>query len=252
MHTPDNVLIVGGSSEIGVEIAKALAKRGSTKFVLAGRSFETMQRAANEISSANPAGATSVSVIYFDVLAENAVSELITSTTAELSTIDMTIFAIGTLGDQAQLETDLKAAQEILEANFSKLAPAIQGIANVMVTQGFGHIVVLSSVAGVRVRRSNYFYGSAKAGLDGFAMALNDAVIKEGVNVTVVRPGFVRTKMTAHLPAAPLSTTAAAVAKATLAATDKQRNSVYVPTAIGVVVNIYRLLPRFIARKVPF
>lgn len=252
MHTPDNVLIVGGSSEIGLEIAKALARRGSTKFVLAGRSFETMQRAANEISSASPAGATSVSVVYCDVLAENAVVDLLSAASAELPTIDMTIFAIGDLGDQSQLESDLKAAQQILETNFSRLAPAIQGIANVMKSQGFGHIVVLSSVAGVRVRRSNYFYGSAKAGLDGFAMALNDALIDEGVNVTVVRPGFVRTKMTAHLPAAPLSTTAQAVAKATLEATDKQKASVYVPKAIGVVVNLYRLLPRNIARRVPF
>lgn len=252
MHTPDNVLIVGGSSEIGIEIAKQLARRGSSKFLLAGRSLGAMQLAANEISSVSEHSSASVSVIYYDTVAPGSTAELLAAAKAELETIDMAVIAVGALGNQADDEKDPLSAQRILEANFSSLAPDILAIANHMSNQGFGHILVLSSVAGIRVRASNFIYGSAKAGLDGFAMALGDALVETGVKVTVVRPGFVTTKMTAHMKPRPLSASAHKVAADALRAADQGRTSVYVPLAVGVVVSIYRLLPRAIARRVPF
>ena len=252
LHTPDNVLVVGGSSEIGLEIAKQLARRGSSKFLLAGRSLEEMQRAARQISQVSERAAASVSVIHYDVLAEGATESLLAAAKAELETIDMAVIAVGALGNQASDEKDPAAAERILEVNFSKLAPAVLAIANQMATQGFGHIVVLSSVAGVRVRRSNFIYGAAKAGMDGFATALADAMIPSGVKVTVVRPGFVTTKMTAHLSPAPLSTTAAKVAAETLRAADRGKVTVWVPPLMAVVATVYRHLPRVVARRVPF
>ncbi|WP_201733727.1 SDR family NAD(P)-dependent oxidoreductase [Acidithrix sp. C25] len=252
MHTPDNVLLVGGSSDIGVEIAKSLARRGTTRFVLAGRDLEAMQRSANAISSVATGEGVSVSVIFYDVVAEKSYQALLEVASTELETIDYAIFATGAMGDQDEDENSPASTLEILEINFSKLAPAILNVANHMSKQGFGQIVVLSSVAGIRVRRSNFIYGSAKAGLDGFAMALGESLIDKGVKVTVVRPGFVKTKMTSHLKAAPLSTTPEEVAKATLAATDHQNASVYVPSAIGLVIGVYRHLPRALARKIPF
>ena len=252
MHTPDNVLIVGGSSDIGIEIAKELARRGSSKFVLAGRSLEAMQRAANVISSVSPQMSASVSVIYYDVLAENSPQDLLSAAKADLETIDMAVIAVGILGDQEIDEQDPQATRLILEANFSRLAPAILVIANHMSTQGFGHIVVLSSVAGVRVRRSNFIYGAAKAGLDGFSIALGEAVRDNGVKITVIRPGFVTTKMTTHMKQRPLSSTAHKVAIEALKATDKGKQTAYVPFAISIVANIYKNLPQAIARRVPF
>ncbi len=252
MHTPDNVLIVGGSSEIGVEIAKQLARRGSSKFLLAGRSLGAMQLAANEISSVSERSSASVSVIYYDTVATGSTADLLVAAKAELETIDMAVIAVGALGNQEEDEKDPLSAQRILETNFSSLVPDVLAIANQMSEQGFGHILVLSSVAGVRVRASNFIYGAAKAGLDGFAMALGDALIQTGVKVTVIRPGFVTTKMTAHMKPRPLSATAHKVAADALRAADQGKASVYVPFAIGVVVSIYRHLPRAIARRVPF
>ncbi len=252
MHTPDNVLIVGGSSEIGIEIAKQLARRGSSKFLLAGRSLGAMQRAANEISSVSEHSSASVSVIYYDTVAPGSTTDLLNAAKAELDTIDMAVIAVGALGNQEEDEKDPASAQRVLEANFSSLAPDILAIANQMSEQGFGHILVLSSVAGIRVRASNYIYGAAKAGLDGFTMALGDAMVGSGVKVTVVRPGFVTTKMTAHMQPRPLSTSAHKVAAEALRAADHNKSAVYVPYAMGIAVSIYRHLPRSLARKIPF
>ena len=114
-----------------------------------------------------------------------------------------------------------------------------------------GHIVVLSSVAGERVRKSNYVYGSTKAGLDGFAQGLADAVDSDGVGVTIVRPGFVHSRMTAGLKAAPFSTTPDAVAECTVAGVRRGRRIVWAPGTLRWVFMVLRHLPTPIWRRLP-
>jgi decaprenylphospho-beta-D-erythro-pentofuranosid-2-ulose 2-reductase len=118
--------------------------------------------------------------------------------------------------------------------------------------QGHGTLVVLSSVAGERVRRSNFIYGSSKAGLDGFAQGLGDALVGSGANVLIVRPGFVRTKMTAGMSAPPLSTTADALAAAVVRALREGREIVWVPGGLRWVMMVVRHLPRRVFRRLKF
>jgi decaprenylphospho-beta-D-erythro-pentofuranosid-2-ulose 2-reductase len=115
--------------------------------------------------------------------------------------------------------------------------------------QGHGTIVVLSSVAGERVRASNFVYGASKAGLDGFAQGLGDSLRGTGVEVLVVRPGFVHTRMTAGLDAAPLATTPEAVAKAVVEGLARGSHTVWVPAALRFVMIALRHLPRPIFRR---
>jgi decaprenylphospho-beta-D-erythro-pentofuranosid-2-ulose 2-reductase len=110
---------------------------------------------------------------------------------------------------------------------------------------------VLSSVAGERVRRAHFIYGSSKAALDGFAQGLGDALAGSGAGVLIVRPGFVRTKMTEGLPPAPMSTTAAAVAAATAKALAAGRELIWVPAQLRVVFAVFRHLPRVVWRRLP-
>jgi decaprenylphospho-beta-D-erythro-pentofuranosid-2-ulose 2-reductase len=117
--------------------------------------------------------------------------------------------------------------------------------------QGHGTLVVLSSVAGVRVRRANLVYGAAKAGLDGFAHALGDLLAESGARVLVVRPGYVRTRMSAHVPEAPLATTPQQVADTVAAALRRGTRTVWVPRALGVLALVFRLLPRPVWRRLP-
>ena len=111
--------------------------------------------------------------------------------------------------------------------------------------------MVLSSVAGERVRRANFIYGSSKAGLDGFAQGLGDALQGTGARVLIVRPGFVRTKMTAGMPAAPMSTTPEAVAAATAKALAAGRDVVWVPASLRLAFAGFRHLPRVVWRRLP-
>jgi short-subunit dehydrogenase len=116
---------------------------------------------------------------------------------------------------------------------------------------GRGAVVVFSSVAGVRVRRANYVYGSAKAGLDGFANGLADALHGTGVRLLIVRPGFVIGRMTEGMDPAPLSSTPAQVAAATARALSTGRRTVWVPWALRPLFFGMRLLPQSVWRRMP-
>ncbi len=124
-------------------------------------------------------------------------------------------------------------------------------LAERMRRQGHGAVVALSSVAGERPRRSNFVYGASKAGMDAFYTGLREAVRPDGVRVLVVRPGFVRGRMTQGLPAAPLSTTPEAVAEVTVKALVERRDVVWAPPLLRVVMSGLRHLPAALFRRLP-
>jgi short-subunit dehydrogenase len=124
-------------------------------------------------------------------------------------------------------------------------------LAQLLRAQGSGCIVVFSSVAGVRVRRANYVYGSAKAGLDGFASGLGDALHGSGVSLLLVRPGFVIGRMTEGMSPAPMSSTPDQVADAVVKALGKGRARVWVPGLLRPVFFGMRLLPQAVWRRMP-
>ena len=135
--------------------------------------------------------------------------------------------------------------------NFTGPAAAMTEFARVMRTQGHGRIVVLSSVAGYRVRAANFVYGASKAGLDGFALGLGDALVGSGVTVMVVRPGFVRTKMTAGRKETPLAANASDVAKVVVRGLETGAIVVWAPPVLRYVFEIFRLVPRSLWRRMP-
>ncbi|MBT2275731.1 SDR family NAD(P)-dependent oxidoreductase, partial [Rhodococcus qingshengii] len=120
-----------------------------------------------------------------------------------------------------------------------------------MKAQGFGKIIAMSSVAGERVKRANFVYGSTKAGLDGFYLGLGEALAEFGPQVTVVRPGMVRTQFSAHVKEAPLTVNKDIVAKLAVAASDKGKEIVWTPGPWRFVMMGLRHVPRPIFRKLP-
>lgn len=124
-------------------------------------------------------------------------------------------------------------------------------LAETMRAAGAGNLVAFSSVAGVRVRRANYVYGSAKAGLDGFCSGLADALHGSGVRLLLVRPGFVIGRMTQGMTPAPLSSTPAQVADATVRALRRGRSTVWVPAPLALLAAAFRMTPRFVWRRMP-
>jgi short-subunit dehydrogenase len=240
------VVIFGGRSEIGVELAARLA-RGAT-VVLAAR---TADRLTDEVAAVTAAGAAAVHVREFDAddLASHAA--LVASIVADHGPIGTAVLAFGILGDQARAESDAAHAAAIVHTDFTAQVSLLTVLAATMREAGRGAIVVFSSVAGARVRRANYVYGSAKAGLDGFAGGLADALHGSGVRLLLVRPGFVVGRMTEGMTPAPLSSTPAQVADATARALAKGRAEVWVPASLALLVFGFRLLPRAVWRRLP-
>jgi short-subunit dehydrogenase len=238
------VVIFGGRSEIGVELATRLA-RGAT-VVLAARRADQL---VTESEALRAAGAAVVRTVEFD--ADDLASHpgVVASIVAEHGRIDTAVVAFGILGDQARAEHDAAHAAAIVHTDFTAQVSLLTVLTDTMRAAGGGDIVVFSSVAGARVRRANYVYGSAKAGLDGFARGLTDALHGSGVRVLLVRPGFVIGRMTEGMTPAPLSSTPSQVAEATAAALAKGRSEIWVPRSLGLLVVALRLLPRGVWRR---
>lgn len=244
-----SILVLGGSSEIGVAIARRLATPRRATVVLAGRDESALEKAAQEVRSA---GAGRVEVTRFDAR-EAAGHDEVLSKAAQLAggDLDVIVVAFGLLGDQEVDEVHGSGAVDVAVTNYVGAVSAGLAAARVVRAQGHGTIVFLSSVAGERVRKANFIYGSSKAGMDGFAQGLGDALAGTGGSVLVVRPGFVRTKMTEGMRETPLSTTADEVAEATARAIASGREIVWVPALLRFVFMVFRHLPRAVWRRVP-
>jgi decaprenylphospho-beta-D-erythro-pentofuranosid-2-ulose 2-reductase len=244
--TPQSLLLLGGTSEIGLAIAEKYAAGGQLRVVLAGRPSDRLDAAADRLREQ---GAT-VSVLPFDARKPETHTEVVEKAFAD-GDIDVTVVAFGLLGDPEKAWTDVETARELAEVNY--VAPVTVGVAlaDRLRRQGHGTLVALSSVAGERIRRSNFVYGSTKAGLDGFYVGLTEALRPHGVRVVVVRPGFVKSKMTEGLSPAPLSQTPQQVADITVEAVRKGTELVWAPAPMRLVMMVLRHLPRAVFRRLP-
>lgn len=244
-----SVLVLGGSSEIGCAIAGQLAGPRSATVILAGRDQRGLDPPAERLRSD---GAGRVETLHFDA-DQPATHDQVLAEAARLAggDLDVVVVAFGLLGRQAQDEAGGDGAVRLALTNYVGAVSAGLAAARRLRAQGHGAIVALSSVAGERVRRANFIYGSSKAGMDGFYQGLGDSLAGSGVRVLVVRPGFVRTKMTAGMPEAPMATTPEAVAAATVRALQVGREVVWVPAQLRLVFALFRHLPRQIWRRVP-
>lgn len=242
-----SLLVLGGGSEIGGAIAERLVGGGCRTVVLAGRNRETMEPVAQRLRAA---GATTVELADWDALDVEHHAAAIDGIWSTTGDIDCVVLAAGVLGDQATFDADPVAAAAALTANYTGPAATLLVVANRFRQQGHGTLVVLSSVAGERVRKSNFVYGSSKAALDAFAQGLGDALVADGIRVLIVRPGFVHSKMTEGRDPAPLATTPDAVADAVVEGLTKGREVIWVPGPLRAVMAAFRHLPRAVWRRV--
>lgn len=243
-----SVLVLGGGSDIALATLRELVQRRARTIVLGARNVDALTGVADELRAA---GAETVETIAFDAHDTAAHEAFVDDVFERFGDIDLALLAFGVLGDQETAEHDGAAAVDIAEVNYVGAVSVTVPIAQRMRTQGHGTIVALSSVAGERARRSNFVYGSSKAGMDAFFQGLGDSLVGTGVKVMIVRPGFVHTKMTEGMDAAPLSTTPEAVATAIVHGLARGRETVWVPSPLRYVMTVLRHVPRPIFRKLP-
>jgi len=245
---PRTILLLGGTSEIGLAICARYLRDNPARIILAALPDDPAREAAVEQMRA--AGAKSVELVDFDAL-DTAGHPAVIDACFAGGDVDVAIVAFGLLGDAEELWQNQHKAVQIAEINYTAAVSVGVLLGEKMRAQGYGQIIAMSSVAGERVRRSNFVYGSTKAGLDGFYLGLGEALREYGVRVLVIRPGQVRTRMSAHIKEAPLTVDKEDVAELAVKAAAKGKEIVWAPPAIRYVMMVLRHIPRAVFRKLP-
>src|SRR6476620_5262831 len=245
---PQSILLLGGTSEIGLAICARYLRESPARIVLAALPDDPGREDA--VTKMKAAGAKSVEVLDFDAVDTASHPAVIDAAWAG-GDIDVTIVAFGLLGDAEELWQNQRKAVQIAEINYTAAVSVGVLVGEKMRNQGYGQIIAMSSAAGERVRRSNFVYGSTKAGLDGFYLGLGEALREYGVRVLVIRPGQVRTRMSAHVKEAPLTVDKEYVAELAVTASAAGKDLVWAPGAFRYVMMVLRHIPRPIFRKLP-
>lgn len=244
---PQTILLLGGTSDIGLAIVRELLSPAARTVVLACRDLEKGEAAAAGLRHAS----LTVDVVAFNADDTASHDSVVADVAARHGDIDLAVIAFALLGDGAVTSTDITAAAAVAHTNFTATVTATIAVANRMKAQGHGGIVLLSSVAGERVRKQNPVYGGTKAGIDGFAQGLGDGLADAGVHMMVVRPGFVQSAMTAGLKAAPFSTTPEHVASVVAKGLRSKRRTVWAPGILRFVFMALRHTPGPVWRRLP-
>jgi decaprenylphospho-beta-D-erythro-pentofuranosid-2-ulose 2-reductase len=245
---PQTILLLGGTSEIGLAICERYLRTASARIVLAAMPDDPGRDDA--VAQMKAAGAREVELIDFEATDTGSHPKMIEEAFAG-GDVDVAIVAFGLLGDAEELWQNQRKAVQIAEVNYTAAVSVGVLLGEKMRAQGFGQIIAMSTVAGERVRRSNFVYGSTKAGLDGFYLGLGEALREYGVRVLVIRPGQVRTRMSAHIKEAPLTVDKEDVAELAFTSAAKGKELVWAPPAFRYVMVVLRHIPRSIFRKLP-
>ncbi len=242
------VVVLGGTSDIALAtLAKLNGARHGVQVTLAARPGEPRVAAAKSLGALG----MQVTEVDFEATDRTSCEQAVASAFEAPGDVDVVMVAFGLLGDQERAWQDLDAALQLVEVNYTAAVACGVLVAARLRAQGHGTIIAMSSVAGERPRKSNFVYGSTKAGLDAFYSGLGDAMAADGVQVLVVRPGFVRTKMTEGLDAAPLSQTPEQVADVIVAGLLAGRHTVWAPAKMRWVMSVLRHVPRSVFRRLP-
>lgn len=245
---PQSILVLGGTSEIGLAISAAFLEKGPAKVTLAALPGDPGREAAE--AQMRAAGASDVRVIDFDATDFESHPGVIDEAFAD-GDVDICIVAFGLLGDAEELWQNQRKAVQIAQVNYTGAVSVGVLVGQKFKAQGHGQFITMSSAAGERVRRSNFVYGSTKAGLDGFYLCLGEALEEYGVKSLVIRPGQVRTRMSAGVKEAPLTVNKEDVAVLAVRSVEAGKSLVWAPPTFRWVMMILKHIPRPIFRKLP-
>lgn len=245
---PQSIVLFGGTSDIGIAILRKIVRPGVTRLVLVSRDVEAANRAVQPIVGDHPD--LDVHHVSYDATDPNSTITAVADAVTHAGDIDLAVIAQGVL-DDSDFYGDPLSVVPMVQVNFTTTMVIMYALARKMRSQGYGKMVLLSSVAGERVRKANAAYGATKAGIDGFALALDHDLEGSGVSILVVRPGFVESKMTRGLKKVPFSSTPDQVASAVDKGLRSGSRIVWVPTILRPLFMIFRHLPTLVWRRLP-
>ena len=244
-----NIVLFGGTSDIGQAILRRVVKPGVARVVLVSRNIDQAEIATSPLTDRFPE--VDFHHVRFDASDAASMSEVVSTITEDIGDIDVAIVAQGVLNEGVDYYSAPAALIEMANVNFTATMTLLYSLASQMKSQGYGKIVLLSSVAGERVRKGNPAYGATKAGIDGFALALDHELVGTGASLLVVRPGFVSTKMTSGMKKAPFSTDAESVAVIVEKGISSDKKVVWAPGLLRWMFLVLKNVPLPVWRRLP-
>lgn len=247
---PLKAVVLGATKGIGRALARRLAERGDRLHLL-GRDGEELQKCAADLQARLPSPGT-VTWSLCDLEKPETFATALDAADVALGQADTVIVTAGLFATQPQLEADRGFTQRLLTVNFANTVLFCEHARERLLARRGGTLCVFSSVAGERGRKPVILYGASKAGLSAYLEGLDHKFREAGLRVICVKPGFVRTSMTAGLPEPPFAANPDDVAATVVRAIDRGTPVVYAPPVWALVMLVIRLLPRAIMRKVGF
>ena len=245
------VAIVGGTKGIGRAVARLIAARGD-RVALLGRDAADLAASAADLAARAPAGSPAPAAGILDLARAETFEAALEDVTRQLGGLDTVIVTAGAFGTQDALETDAAARQRVLSTNFTQTIELCEVARVRLLAAGGGTLCVLGSVAGDRARKPVVLYGATKAGLAYYLHGIDLRYRDAGLRTVLVKPGFVRTGMTAGLPEPPFAANPEDVAPAIVKAIDRGTHQIYVPAIWALVMLVIRWLPGAVMRRVKF
>ena len=243
--TPRKILVLGATSGIAEATCRIWAAQGARLFLVA-RNAEKLAAVATDLRTR---GASYVDTAVADLDNTEQHPALLSHAVNSLTGLDVAYLTHGILGDQAKAEQDFNTAAQIIYTNYMAPVSLLTWLANFCVQRHGGTLAVISSVAGDRGRKSNYLYGSSKAGLSAFLGGLRNRVDREGVTVLAIKPGPVKTAMTSTMKGSEKFADADKVAQSIVKAIDKRQDTLYVPFQWQPIMFVIRNIPERIFKK---
>lgn len=242
-------VILGAASGMGRAIARQLVERGDSVFVL-GIGAEDLAKTAADLAARNPKSVVGHAVC--DLERPEGFAEALDAADAGLSSFDTVIVTAAMFATQDALEADIELARRLVTVNYANTVVFCEHVRKRLLARGGGRLAVFSSVAGDRGRKPVGIYGSSKAGISHYLESLDHKFHAAGLNVLCVKPGFVKTGMTAGLKPPPFAGEPEQVARAVIRALDAKKALIYAPAIWQLVMLVIRHLPRFVMRKIGF
>ncbi len=242
---PKRILVLGATSGIAEACIRLWAERGDSLYLVARNADKLAAVAAD----ARTRGAGYVNFVVADLDKTATHPELLAHAINSLAGLDVAYLALGVLGEQPKAERNFDEAASILHTNFVAPVSLLTWLANYCAQRHAGTLAVLSSVAGDRGRKSNYVYGSSKAGLSAFLAGLRNRVDREGVTVITIKPGPVKTAMTQSMKGSEKFANVDKVAATIVKAIDKGQDELYVPGIWRIIMGVIRAIPERIFKK---
>jgi len=243
------VVFLGATRGMGRALARLLAERGDHLFLL-GRDAEDLARSAADLQARGPNHP--VGHAPCDLADPAGFAAALDAADLALGGFDTVVVTAGLFATQEQLEADLELTRRLLVVDFANTVVFCEHVRGRLLARGGGTLCVFSSVAGERARKPVVIYGAAKAGLSHYLEGLDHKFRAQGLRTVCVKPGFVKTGMTAGLKPPPFAGEPEAVARVVLSAIDRGKPEVYVPRIWAQVMRVIRWLPRFVMRKIKF